>query len=135
MRHEYSCGAVIFTRAQGEPLYVVIRSLEGVYGFPKGHIRPGETEEACAVREVREETGISIRPDSGFRRETISERQGDKRKVIFLLGRYEEGEARPQPRETRAAAWFPAEAAAELVYYPGDRDIYRAALEYYKEHR
>ena len=129
-----SCGAVTFRETAAGTEALMIYHRKG-WGFPKGHIRPGETEEACAVREVREETGISIRPDSGFRRETISERQGDKRKVIFLLGRYEEGEARPQPGETRAAAWFPAEAAAELVYYPGDRDIYRAALEYYKEHR
>jgi len=129
-----SCGAVTFRETAAGTEALMIYHRKG-WGFPKGHIRPGETEEACAAREVREETGISIRPDSGFRRETVSERQGDKRKVIFLLGRYEEGEARPQPGETRAAAWFPAEEAAELVYYPGDRDIYRAALEYYKEHR
>ena len=55
--------------------------------------------------------------------------------MIFLLGRYAGGEPRPQPGETQAAAWFPAEEAAGMVYYPGDRDIYLAALEYYKEHR
>ena len=129
-----SCGAVTFreTAAGTESLMIYHRN---GWGFPKGHIRPGETEEACARREVLEETGITIRPDAGFRRETVSERLGDKRKVIFLLGRYEGGEARPQPGETRAAAWFPAEEAAELVYYPGDREIYLAALEYYTNHR
>ena len=51
--------------------------------------------------------------------------------MIFLLGRYESGEPHPQPGETGAAAWFPAEEAAGMVYYPGDRAIYLAALEYY----
>ncbi|MBR3555576.1 MAG: NUDIX domain-containing protein [Oscillospiraceae bacterium] len=129
-----SCGAVTFREGAAGTEALLIYHRKG-WGFPKGHIRPGETEEACAAREVLEETGISIRPDPGFRRETISERQGDKRKVIFLLGRYAGGEPRPQPGETRAAAWFPAEAAAGMVYYPGDRAIYLAALEYYLKHR
>ena len=133
-RHIDSCGAVAFRETENGTEALLIYHRKG-WGFPKGHIRPGETEEACAAREVLEETGITIRPDPGFRRETISERQGDKRKVIFLLGRYESGEPRPQPGETRAAAWFPAEEAAGMVYYPGDRAIYLAALEYYKGHR
>ncbi len=133
-RHIDSCGAVAFRETENGTEALLIYHRKG-WGFPKGHIRPGETEEACAAREVLEETGISIRPDPGFRRETISERQGDKRKVIFLLGRYAGGEPRPQPGETQAAAWFPAEEAAGMVYYPGDRAIYLAALEYYKGHR
>ena len=129
-----SCGAVTFRETAVGMETLMICHRKG-WGFPKGHLRAGETEEACAEREVLEETGIRIRPDGGFRRETVSERQGDRRKVIFLLGRYEGGEARPQQGETQAAAWFPAEEAAALVYYPGDRDIYLAALAYYREHR
>ena len=129
-----SCGAVTFREtSEGTEALMIFHRMG--WGFPKGHIRPGETEEACAARETLEESGIRIRPDGSFRRETVSERRGDNRKVIFLLGRYESGEARPQPGETRAAAWFPAEKAAGLVYYPGDREIYLAALEYYREHR
>ena len=129
-----SCGAVTFRETAAGTEALMIYHRKG-WGFPKGHLQPGETEEACAAREVLEETGIRIRPDSGFRRETVSERQGDQRKVIFLLGRYDSGEARPQPGETRAAAWFPAEEADSLVYYPGDREIYRAALKYYRAHK
>ena len=126
-----SCGAVTFRETEAGTEALLIYHRKG-WGFPKGHLRPGETEEGCAVRETLEETGIHISADRGFRRETISERQGDRRKVIFLLGRCEGGEARPQPGETQAAAWFPADQAAALVYYPGDREIYRAALEYYR---
>ena len=129
-----SCGAVTFRETAAGTETLMIYHRKG-WGFPKGHLQPGETEEACAAREVLEETGVAIRPDPGFRRETVSERQGDRRKVIFLLGRYEGGEPRPQPGETRAAAWFPAKEAAALVYYPGDREIYLAALEYYGKNR
>ena len=37
MKFEESCGAVVFTRADDEIRYVLIRSLEGVYGA--GHIQ------------------------------------------------------------------------------------------------
>ena len=41
---ERSCGAVVYTRCQGEIRYVIIRTPDGFYGFPKGHMEPGETE-------------------------------------------------------------------------------------------
>ena len=52
MRHEYSCGAIVFTREGGGARYVIVRSLKGVSGFPKGHMEPGETEEQTAQREA-----------------------------------------------------------------------------------
>ncbi len=30
------------------------------WGFPKGHVEPGETPEAAAMREISEETGIAL---------------------------------------------------------------------------
>lgn len=36
--------------------------LGGQWEFPGGKIDAGETEEACIVREIREELGIEIRP-------------------------------------------------------------------------
>ena len=32
-----------------------------IWSFPKGHLEDGETEQQAAIREVREETGISAR--------------------------------------------------------------------------
>jgi len=129
-----SCGAVVFRETPTGPEVLMIFHRLG-WGFPKGHRQAGETEALCAGREVLEETGILISVDSRFRRETVSERRGDRRSVIFLLGRYVSGDARPQPGETRAAVWFPAESAADRVYYPGDREIYLAAWDFYQKNR
>jgi len=51
---EKSCGCVVFDSHK----VLVIKQLNGDYGFPKGHINEKETEIECAVRETLEETGI-----------------------------------------------------------------------------
>ena len=70
--YEKSCGAVIFRRHSGNVEYLLIKNRKGNnWGFPKGHMEMHESERQTAVREVREETGLNIRPLDGFR--TISE--------------------------------------------------------------
>ena len=34
---EKSCGAIVYTHENSTIKYVIIRSKEGIYGFPKGH--------------------------------------------------------------------------------------------------
>jgi 8-oxo-dGTP pyrophosphatase MutT (NUDIX family) len=38
---------------------VILQRFNGVWLFPKGHIDPGETSEQAAVREVKEECGLT----------------------------------------------------------------------------
>ena len=69
MIYEKSCGAVVFTRINSEIKYLLIRNLTGIYGFPKGHVKQGETEEETALREIFEEVGLSVKLLPGFRSE------------------------------------------------------------------
>ena len=66
MEIERSCGAVVFTKENKDYRFVIIQSLEGTYGFPKGHMKDYETERQTAMREVREETGILLKEVSLF---------------------------------------------------------------------
>lgn len=43
---------------------LLVQSRGHLWGPPKGTIKFGETETECAVREVKEETGLSISPNS-----------------------------------------------------------------------
>jgi 8-oxo-dGTP pyrophosphatase MutT (NUDIX family) len=59
-RPRYQCAGGVVIDAAGR---VLLREVAGhhkgyVWTFPKGRVDEGETVEACAVREVREETGV-----------------------------------------------------------------------------
>jgi bis(5'-nucleosidyl)-tetraphosphatase len=80
MNKEFSAGAVIFKREGDKILFLVIYSKRNnIWGFPKGHLERGETEEQAALREIEEEVGLeNLYFIDGFREkvmyETISKR-------------------------------------------------------------
>ena len=86
--YEKSCGAILYRiREDGAIEYLVLyQHRSGTWSVPKGHIAAGETEEETALREIREETGLSVSLIDGFRRElsyTVSAK-ASKNVVIFL---------------------------------------------------
>ncbi len=63
MADEKACGVIIYKNENNTRKYVIIRGVgiyQGYYGFPKGHMEPGETEQETALREVKEETGLDV---------------------------------------------------------------------------
>lgn len=56
------CGIVLVHHhpVHGSQFLLVLGRKSDKWGFPKGHMEAGETEEETAIREVQEETGICI---------------------------------------------------------------------------
>lgn len=57
-----SCGAVVWRQTNSGFEILLIKQFRNrdSWGIPKGHLKEGETFEQCAVREVFEETGVTV---------------------------------------------------------------------------
>ena len=140
MNYEHSCGAIVFTRHTGQPLYVIVQEKKGAYSFPKGHMEAGETEEETARREVAEEIGLEPVFIPGFRETdeyALRERPGWRKQVVYFLSEYPGGELTPpRPHEIRRIRLLPCEEALELFEHEGTRRVltnaHRFILEYMK---
>ncbi len=101
--------------------------------LPKGHIEPGETSQEAAVREVREETGVTGRPIAeldGIDYWFAESRDLRIRKhVDYFLLAYESGsETDFDPNEVDRASWFPAAEAIACLTHENERRVARQAL-------
>ncbi len=99
--------------------------------LPKGHLDEGETEEAAAIREVTEETGVIAELINKLGDVEYSyERRGRRRnkRVAFYLFEYRSGSLEDHDQEIEDARWMPLEKAAQELTYAGEREIVKRAL-------
>ena len=126
MKFEESCGAVVFTRDDDETRYVLIRSLEGVYGFPKGHREPGESREQTALREIREEVGLRVSLLPGFSAQEefpLPDRTDAHKRIVYYLAEYEKQPIVPQQKELSGYELCPFDEAMRLLQHESRRRI------------
>jgi 8-oxo-dGTP pyrophosphatase MutT (NUDIX family) len=112
--------------------------------LPKGLVDPGEKPLEAALREVREETGItaSLVTKLGDSKYVYVRSWGDGEKVFkivsFYLLRYESGRiddvSDAMRIEVARAKWVLLKDAPKLLAYGGEKQMARQALEYVEAH-
>lgn len=129
MKREKSCGAVVVRESSGKKEILLIRHNAGHWAFPKGHMEAGETEAQTAVREIREETGLTVDIDQSFRTViTYSPGENVVKDVVYFIGRNPHGRLYPQLTEVSQACFLAPEEAAAQITYDNDRQVLEAAL-------
>lgn len=126
MELETSCGAVVFTREGGETRYVIIRSLGGDYGFPKGHVEGAETPEQTALREIAEETGLRPRLIGGFREVNeypLPNKPNVTKRVIYFLAEYANQPIDYQREELESAELMTCDEAMAILTFDSTRQV------------
>jgi 8-oxo-dGTP pyrophosphatase MutT (NUDIX family) len=117
----------VVCRQQGEPQYLLVSPKAGgdEWVLPKGHIEGGESEDAAAIREVREETGIVARVIGSLPRVEF-DIGGERVRVRFFLM---ERMAQEVAAEARRIGWFTYADALAALTHPESRSVLRAARE------
>ena len=156
MAREISAGGIVLQEISGiwhvaliepqrEQSTKPIRKRTGaVLALPKGLVDPGEKPAQAAVREVREETGITAEIVTKLADikyvyvRTWADGERVFKIVSFYLLRYVSGEiddVAPEMRiEVKRALWAPLSEAAPRLAYSDERKVLRQAETYIAQH-
>lgn len=141
MATEKSAGAVIYrVTGDGTVLYLLLQAAPGkVWGFAKGKIDAGESEEQAARREIAEEAGLHVITfDADFRHVVhYVYRRGRsliRKEVVYFLAGTPVAEVELSSEHV-AFRWVTYEDAVSLVVFENTRDVLRNAHQHIQRHR
>jgi 8-oxo-dGTP pyrophosphatase MutT (NUDIX family)/predicted GNAT family acetyltransferase len=119
-----SCGAVVYRRGVQGVRYLLVQHTDGKHwGFPKGHMDPGESEAQTAQREVQEETGLAVRFRPGFyeRIHYLTPKSRRKEVVCFLARAGVGRRVTAPPDEIQDFRWLSFEEARRTLTFENTR--------------
>lgn len=129
---EISSGGVIYRPAEeGHEVALTQTSRGPMWCLPKGRVEHEETLEQAALREVREETGLTGRIEEALcpieysyqARSNDGTRVSIDKTVHFYLIEFLEGSTQDHDGEVVDVRWFPVDVAGRLLHHAGERDV------------
>ena len=140
LEREFSAGGLVYRRRGGQVTVVLAarRHPESgalVWTIPKGHLEPGESSKAAAMREVREETGLEAEIEQQLgditywfaRRDAEGRARRVWKRVRFFLMRSRGGRFRDRDREMDAVRWFSLDEAEQAAAFASERALVQRA--------
>jgi 8-oxo-dGTP pyrophosphatase MutT (NUDIX family) len=134
---QISAGGVAF-RELGDRIEVALISVgnDSRWQLPKGLVDKGESTEAAAIREVREEAGINTeviaridKVEYWYLWNEDGRRVRYHKYVYFYLLRYKSGDVRDHDDEVNEARWFAIDDAIKMLAFDNEKKILGLALQ------
>jgi ADP-ribose pyrophosphatase YjhB (NUDIX family) len=119
-------GGIVFRRERAGISILLVRAKRdpSAWIFPKGHIEPGETARATAVRETREEAGVHGEAIGEIGDPQEFELAGRWYRVQYFLMRMT---SESDETDGREKAWFPFDEALDRVSFESARALLHQA--------
>jgi 8-oxo-dGTP pyrophosphatase MutT (NUDIX family) len=115
-------------RSRRAEILVVHRPRYDDWTLPKGKCNPGESDEACALREVEEETGLVCELGDEVAVAEYEDGAGRPKRVRYFAMTPREGPEAAARNEVDAVRWLTPQEALETLTYERDAEIVKRAL-------
>ncbi|OGH13215.1 MAG: hypothetical protein A2687_00775 [Candidatus Levybacteria bacterium RIFCSPHIGHO2_01_FULL_38_26] len=135
MKFEFSAGGVVYKK-ENSKIFIIVAQHSQHHGwvFPKGLIAEKEskreTKEEAALREVKEETGVSgkiikVLPAVTYWYKFDNEKI--KKTVYYFLMEYESGDIKEHDFEMENVEWLPMDEVENRLTYKSDKKVWKEA--------
>lgn len=128
-----SAGGVIFRIGAKEPeIALIVHSKGRVKSLPKGEINPGETLEEAAIREVKEETGLTGKIIGSLGSiqywfYSYPEKKKVHKRVYYFLMEYLSGDIKDHDWEVEEVIFVPISKVNKIATYENERKVLATA--------
>lgn len=137
MQVHKSAGGVVYKKIQGDLCFLLVKHKEGHWGFPKGHIADKITDESveqAAVREVREEGGVTAKIVNDLSVDTSyfftdSDENINKKYVSYFLMEYVSGDTKDHDNEVTEAKFIKENEVWDTLTYNTDKEAFANIIE------
>ncbi len=130
MKYFFSAGIIVFYIKNEIPHFLLLHYPHGHWDLPKGKIEKGESKEIAALRELKEETGLTARIIEGFEKkfDYVFKQEDEliKKTVYFFLGQVISDEV-ILSYEHIGFAWLPYDQALERLTFETAQEVVKEA--------
>ncbi len=130
MKELASAGLITFYIKNEVPHFLLLHYPHGHWDLPKGKIEKGETKKTAALRELKEETGLTAQILEGFEKkfDYVFKQEGEliKKTVYFFIGKVFSGEI-VLSEEHIGFAWLAYDRALERLTFENAKEVLKEA--------